>query len=69
MKKALLIISFLSIIGITGCSQLTTTHENAIHFEYEDHDYISFRVYDSKTQCVMTGVVHDPNCWCMIDYE
>ena len=69
MKKALFIISFLSIVGITGCSQLNTNHENAIPFEYEGHDYICFRVYDGKSQSIMTGVVHDPNCWCMIDYE
>ena len=39
-------------------------------FEFEGHQYIEFRrpskalPYDNYT-----GFVHDPNCWCMIDYD
>ena len=37
-------------------------------FTFEEHQYIEFyrptEVYDN-----CTGFVHDPNCWCMVDYD
>ena len=37
-------------------------------FTFEEHQYIEFYRsmpgYDNYT-----GYVHDPNCWCMIDYD
>ena len=37
-------------------------------FTFEEHQYIEFYRnipgYDNYT-----GFVHDPNCWCMVDYD
>ena len=36
----------------------------AVHFTSEGHDYIVFR-YSGH----FVGVEHDPDCWCMVDYD
>lgn len=34
-------------------------------FTFENHQYLEFK----DLRCYGHGFVHDPNCWCMIDYE
>lgn len=39
-------------------------------FTFEEHQYIEFyRPARGATYDNYTGFVHDPNCWCMIDYD
>lgn len=61
MKKILIILVSLLATGC-GCSK---GPEHAEHFTYEGHDYIYFRNIPGYG----SGVVHDPNCWCMIDCD
>jgi hypothetical protein len=37
-------------------------------FTFENHQYIEF-CRPSPGYDNYTGFVHDPNCWCMIDYD
>lgn len=57
MKKILIILTCLL---ATGCS-CSKGPGRVEHFTYEGHEYIYFMR--------LSGVVHDPNCWCMIDCD
>lgn len=59
MKKILIILAGLLVVG---CHNGPT---HAEHFTFEEHEYIYFR----KIPGHGSGVVHDPNCWCMIDCD
>lgn len=71
MKKIITI--FISLLLLSGCACVTKTErrvelpENSIttvHFESEGHQYIWF-IRDGSS----IGIIHDPECWCMIDYD
>lgn len=71
MKKIITV--FVSILLLSGCACITKVGERyelpenavtAIHFESEGHQYIWFVRGRSGI-----GVVHDPECWCMVDYD
>lgn len=38
-------------------------------FTFEEHQYIEFYRPSSGAYDNYTGFVHDPNCWCMVDYD
>lgn len=64
MKKILTLI--LSIFILFGCTSNTSNpNVHAYKFTFEQHEYIMF--YETPGHA--TGVVMDPNCWCMIDYD
>lgn len=69
MKKFLIVlIGILLLAGLSGCAKREATSVpsiKAMKFEYEGHQYIYFR----KVPGHSGGPVHDPNCWCMIDYD
>jgi len=59
------------ILGIFGCTPTKTVRDiddtasvSAMHFTSENHHYILFTIDGSRG-----GIVHDPDCWCMIDYD
>ena len=75
MKK--LVIAIFTALLLCGCesktqkavySSVDDTKIYARKFMFEEHQYIEFCRpafgYDNYT-----GFVHDPNCWCMIDYD
>lgn len=76
MKK--LIIGILASFLLCGCHDMDVSGEKtysddgaAIYvrkFTFEEHQYIEFLRYRPGHDDY-TGYVHDPNCWCMIDYE
>lgn len=65
MKKIILVILLLLCIGCSSTSRVQVKDTNicAVKFEYEGHSYIQFN--DGRN----VGYVHDPDCWCMIDYD
>ena len=69
MKKfILLLVSLICLICLSACTQGEKTSEPGIVVEkitYEQHDWLIF----STTNGRYIGVDHDPNCWCMIDYD
>ena len=69
MKKIILVILLLLCMGCssTNSVQVEDTNIYAKRFEYEGHSYIQFNA--GKTANGISGYVHDPNCWCMIDYD
>ena len=78
MKKIFILL--ISLILVCGCNFNTPTpikvnDEPTIglftsieKFTFEDHDYIWFKAYNG-TLGYSGGIVHDPNCKCMIDYD
>lgn len=66
MKKIILILLLLLCIGCSSTDgvQVEDTGIYAVKFEYEGHSYIQFNEGRNGT-----GYVHDPDCWCMIDYD
>lgn len=73
MKK--LVIAIFTALLLCGCAPETQkvysddgTTICVKKFTFEEHQYIEFfrvgGIYDNNT-----GFVHDPNCWCMIDYD
>jgi len=74
MKKFAIVLFFLLLFS--GCEPKT---QKAVHsddgtkiyarkFTFEGHQYIEF-YRPSPGYDNYTGFVHDPNCWCMIDYD
>ena len=68
MKK---IVILLSLLALCGCSNKNKEPEKSesiftdvTTFKYKEHQYIGFRPYSD-----LWGVVHDPDCPCMINYE
>ena len=74
MKKFIILIFALVLLG--GCRPETqeqvkcddNTTIRARKFVYDGHQYIEFYRYHIGNDNY-TGFVHDPNCWCMVDYE
>lgn len=64
-RKLSILITILFLFGITSCDDAFSKRTKTTHFEYEGHKYIYFRVIPGYG----SGVVHDPDCWCMIDYD
>ena len=69
MKKlvVLIIVLLCSVIVSSCCTEdnmvrTMKSHPVAYHFTYDGHDYIEFGVNSG-------GVVHNPKCPCMIEYE
>lgn len=62
MKKILILI--VSLLCLFGCSEKASDGVYVEKFKYEQHDYLMFYTIGR-----FTGVEHDPNCWCMIDYD
>lgn len=69
MKKIILVILLLLCIGCSSTSRVQVDDTNicAVRFEYEGHSYIQFNA--GRKGNGVSGYVHDPNCWCMIDYD
>ena len=70
MKKIILVILLLLCMGCSSTNksaQVENTNIYAIKFEYEGHSYIQFNA--GRNANGVSGYVHDPNCWCMIDYD
>ena len=67
MKKILVLI--ISLLCVCSCSKVKEqTSDPSIVVEkitYEQHDYLIFSTSMGK----YIGINHDPDCWCMIDYE
>lgn len=69
MKK---IITLLCLIVLTSSCAITNSIETSDpdirvkKITFEEHDYILFQDYSRH---VYGGVVHDPNCWCMVDCD
>ena len=78
MKK--LIIGILAAFLLCGCrsenmkvsGEKTYCDDGAViyarKFTFEEHQYIEF-IRFRPSYDDYTGFVHDPNCWCMVDYE
>jgi len=74
MKKFIILVFALILLG--GCRPETqerikcddNTTIYARKFVYESHQYIEFYRHNIGHDNY-TGFVHDPNCWCMIDYD
>lgn len=81
MKKIILFLA--AMVLLTGCKEYKRTEkaetdqenpglfDQVIKFEYEGHKYIWFR---GQTVCPYSvtwdgGIVHDPDCPCMVDYD
>lgn len=75
MKKFIILVFALVLFG--GCEPET---RKAVHsddgttiyarkFTFEEHQYIEFYRPHGPSYDNYTGFVHDPNCWCMIDYD
>ncbi|MBQ3416164.1 MAG: hypothetical protein IJH39_12685 [Clostridia bacterium] len=85
MKKIVaFIISFIVILMISGCEQkpavINDNYDNVEYiftkiekFEFEGHRYIWFaneaNIVNGYGKGATGGIVHDPNCTCMIDYD
>lgn len=76
MKK--FILAIFAALLVAGCEPETQkptysddgTTIYARKFEFEGHQYIEFyRPNKGLSYDNYTGFVHDPNCWCMIDYD
>ena len=76
MKK--FILAILTVLLFAGCEPETQkptycddgTKIYARKFEFDGHQYIEFyRPNMSLSYDNYTGFVHDPDCWCMIDYD
>ena len=75
MKK--FILAIFAVLLLAACepeSQKATYSDDgtkiyARKFEFEGHQYIEFYRPGGFSYDNYTGFVHDPNCWCMIDYE
>ena len=80
MKKIVSILFvLLSLFAVSGCKNNSEDNVEKVimsdgakievrKFIYDGHQYIEFfrhaGGYDNYT-----GYVHDPNCWCMVDYD
>ena len=66
-KLCVAVIALICLISCTSNTVDNTSNSNinAEKFEYEQHSYIMFYTVTGH----ITGVEHDPNCWCMIDYD
>lgn len=53
-------------ISAAKCDDGVTIY--ARKFIFEEHQYIEFTHYRGGYDN-NTGVVHDPNCWCMVDLD
>ena len=62
MKKIILIILLLLCMGCSSTNNVSTDI-HAVKFEYEGHSYIQFDAGG------VSGYVHDPDCWCMVEYD
>jgi len=64
MKKIFVLI--VSLLCLFGCSSQEKASDGIYveKFTYEQHEYLMFYTIGR-----FTGVEHDPNCWCMIDYD
>lgn len=66
MKKFLLLI--FAVLCLCSCDKGEKTSDPSVRvgkITYETHDYLLFYAVPGH----LTGVEHDPNCWCMIDYD
>lgn len=70
MKKFLLILSLMFVIGLTSCDVETTTNENGKvpsnkieKVTYEGHEYLIFR--EGRGRYSIAGFTHSGNCPCM----
>lgn len=66
MKKIiLLIVAFICLISCSSTREETSSPTIVVEkITYEQHDYLIFQELGKYI-----GVEHDPNCWCMIDYD
>ena len=65
MKKIIALLTLL----VLCCSCIVEnrkTPEQNCKFEFEGHQYIAFKFFKWTSGI---GIVHDPDCECMIDYE
>lgn len=64
MKKIIALLTLL--VLCCSCIEHRETPEQNCKFEFEGHQYIAFKFFKWTSGI---GIVHDPNCECMIDYE
>ncbi len=72
MKKIIFVV--LLLLLCMGCSstdsvKIENTNIYALRFEYEGHSYIQFHSDRPADGMCVSGYVHDPDCWCMIEYD
>ena len=75
MKK--LVIAIFTALLLFGCGPETQkavysddgTKIYARKFTFEEHQYIEFYREGGFSYDNYTGFVHDPNCWCMVDFD
>jgi hypothetical protein len=75
MKK--LVIAIFTALLLCGCEPGTQkVHKSddgaeiyVRKFTFEGHQYIEFYRPSHFTYDNYTGFVHDPDCWCMADYD
>lgn len=66
MKRILLFIILLLCVCSCALGEKTSSPNIVVEkITYEQHDYLLFYAVPGH----FTGVEHDPNCWCMIDYD
>lgn len=64
-KIILLLISLICLCSCYGGEQTSNDGVKVEKLTFEQHEYLIF--YSIKGRYI--GVDHDPNCWCMIDYD
>ena len=76
MKK--IIVLLVLILCLCSCKEnktvvyddpTTALFNEIVHFNYQGHRYIWFKTYEGLQQGWSGGIVHDPDCECMIDYD
>lgn len=64
MKKIIALLA--TLVLCCSCYEYRETPSQNCKFEFEGHQYIAFKMF---TFGQGIGIVHDPDCPCMIDYE
>ena len=64
MKKIIALLTTLTLC--CSCCEYRETPSQNCKFEFEGHQYIAFKFFKYSNG---VGIVHDPDCPCMIDYE
>mgnify|MGYP007101900398 CR=1 FL=1 len=66
MKKILLLLIFLLLLCSCSSTKEATSNPSIVveKITYEQHYYLIFQQLGKYI-----GIEHDPNCWCMIDYD
>ena len=75
MKKLIIVVlAALLLGGCEGNQEPVVRHatdanmfEQVVEFEYNKHQYIWFKNEDGLSWS--GGIVHDPDCWCMVEYD